>query len=220
MKVRFLFSLLFLSVIATAQEVSIPTQFISKVKEAPERYLGKDTFEWQYTITSNTLRKEKDGRFVEYKNVSLGDIFKVDIQNPLQVVVFYRRFNTVVLLDNQLNETARIDFSQLPPSVPQMIIADAAGLASQNRLWIFDLNQMRLGLYDIARAAFKTITPPFTDTIRYYQSGYNYFYWIDTKGQCFVVNPFGNVNLLGSVPDFEQAQIISQNAILLKKDNS
>jgi hypothetical protein len=31
----------------------------------------------------------------------------------LKVIVFYERFNTAVTLDNQLNETLKIDFSQI-----------------------------------------------------------------------------------------------------------
>ena len=215
MKLRLLLVALLLSVPLAAQEVSIPVRFVSNIKEAPERYEGKDTFEWQYTIANNTLRKEKDGRYVEYKNLSLGDIYKVDLQNPLQVVVFYRKFNTVVLLDNQLNETARINFS----NIPEPIVAEAAGLASQNRLWVYDVNTQRVGLYILAHSEFKALTPPFTDTIKHYQSDYNYFYWIDVSGRCYAANLFGNVSFLGTVPQFEKAQIISPKQILLQNQN-
>jgi len=216
MRVRLLFMFLLFPLIFSAQEITIPVRFITNIKTVPDRYEGKDTFDWLYTITNNTLRKEKDGRFAEYKNVALGDIYKVDIQNPLQVVVFYRRFNTAVLLDNQLNETARINFSNITTPV----IAEAVNLASQNRLWVYDINTQKLGLYTLAQNEFKAITPPFTDTIRHYQSDYNYFYWIDSKGQCYASNLFGKVSYLGNVPEFEKAQILSQQLVLLKTGNT
>jgi len=207
--------LLYIPAMVWAQDVSIPVRQISKIADTPDRFEGRDTFEWQYTITNNTLRKEKAGSYVEYQNVSLGDIEKVDIQNPLQVVVFYKKFNTVVFLDNQLNETSRINFSNLP----KPIVADAAGLASQNRLWIFDVQTQRLGLYVSSQGDFKAITPPFTDPIKHYQSDYNYFYWTDATGRCFAANIYGNVNFLGNVPDFDKAQIVSPKQLLLQKGN-
>jgi hypothetical protein len=45
-----------------------------------------------------------------YQNFSLGKITKVDLQNPLKIVLFYENFNTVVTLDNQLNEIQKSQF--------------------------------------------------------------------------------------------------------------
>lgn len=205
-----------LCIAAQAQEIGIPVKFMESSKTAPQRYVGTDAFGWEYTITNNEFRKSKDGKSVKYLNLSLGDIYKADLQNPLQIVLFYRKFNSVVLLDNQLNQTATINFSALPNE----LIAEAAGLASQNRLWLYDINTQQIGLYDPVRNNFRTLTPPFNDGIKYYQSDYNYFYWIDNVGKCFVVNLFGSVTALGTVPDFDQAQLLSPTRILYRKDNS
>lgn len=189
---------------------------MSNAKTGPQRYLGSDTFGWEYTIIDNEFRKAKDGKTLKYRNLSFGEIYKADIQNPLQIVLFYRKFNTVVLLDNQLNETTRINFS----NISQPLIAEAAGLASQNRLWIYDISTQQLGLYDLGQSSFKTITPPFTDNIKYYQNDYNYFYWIDATNKCFMVNLFGSVVPLGVIPDYDQVQLLSPNEILIKKENT
>lgn len=212
-------SLLFLILItsAQAQELGIPVKFLSNAKAATQRYLGTDAFGWQYTITNNELKKQKDGQTLKYKNVALGEIYKVDLQNPLQLILFYRRFNTVVLLDNQLNETSRINFSDIQQ---QPLIAEAVGLASQNRLWVYDINTQQIGLYNLAQGNFRTLTPPFNDGIKYYQNDYNYFYWIDNVGKCFAVNLFGNVSTLGNVPTFDNVQILSSTEILFSRDNS
>jgi hypothetical protein len=198
-----------------AQELAIPVKFLSNSKAAQQQFLGVDTYGWEYTIADNELRKQKDGRTLKYRNVSLGEIFKADLQNPLQIVLFYRKFNSVILLDNQLNETSRINFSDLP----QPLIAEAVGLASQNRLWVYDISTQQLGLYDLAQGSFKTITPPFADTIKYYYNDYNYFYWIDTANKCYMVNLFGKVGTLGSAPDYDKIQIVSPNELILQKDN-
>ena len=215
MKKLIIFILLLSFSVVPAQELEIPVKLLSNAKIGQEWYIGTDNFGWKYTILNNELSKEKDGKTLKYKAVSLSEIYKVDIQNPLQLVLFYRKFNTVVLLDNQLNETKRINFSNLN----EPLVIEAAGLASQNRLWLYDINTQQLGLFDLGQYSFKTITPPFTDNIKYYQNDYNYFYWIDTANKCFVVNLFGNVSSLGIAPVYDQAQIVSQNELIIKKDN-
>lgn len=215
MKKLLLFLILLSFSVVSAQEIAIPVKLLSNAKTGPQRYVGTDAFGWKYTIKNSEFRKEKDGQILKYRAVSLGEVYTVDIQNPLQLVLFYRKFNTVVLLDNQLNETSRINFSNLT----QPLVVEAAGLASQNRLWIYDINSQQLGLYDLAQGNFKTITPPFTDNIKYYQNDYNYFYWIDTSSKCFMVNLFGNVGNLGQAPAYDQIQIVSSSELIIKKDN-
>ncbi len=214
MKKLFSFIILFIITAAVAQDASIPVKLLSNVEAGPERYLGADSYGWQYTVLDSELRKEKDGQILKYKALSLGDIYRADLQNPLQVVLFYRKFNTVVLLDNQMNETSRINFS----NIPQPLIAEAVGLASQNRLWVYDVTTQQIGLYDLAQGSFRTLTPPFNDGIRYYQNDYNYFYWVDTGNNWYAVNLFGKVTLLGKLPDFEQLQILSAESVLYNKD--
>lgn len=216
MKNGVLLLLIICCAIANAQEIGIPVKFLSNTKTVPQRYVGTDAFGWEYTIADNEFRKEKDGKALKYKNVALGEIYSADLQSPLQIVLFYKKFNTVVLLDNQLNQTAIINFSALPTE----LIAEAAGLASQNRLWLYDITKQQIGLYDPLRNSFRTLTPPFTDGITYYQSDYNYFYWIDTTGKCFELNLFGKVSFLGTVPNFNQVQLLSPTLLLYTKDNS
>jgi hypothetical protein len=215
MKRLLLITILFCCTIVPAQELEIPVKFLSNSKTVTQRFLGVDAFGWEYSIADNEFRKQKDGKILKYRNVSLGEIYKADLQNPLQIVLFYRKFNSIILLDNQLNETTRINFSDLP----QPLIAEAAGLASQNRLWVYDISTQQLGLYDLAQGSFKTITPPFTDNIQYYYNDYNYFYWIDTTHKCFMVNLFGKVGVLGTAPDYDKVQIISANDLIIQKGN-
>ena len=205
--------MLFIITATMAQDAVIPVKLFNSSKAGPEQYLGADSYGWQYTVLDNELRKEKDGQVLKFKALSLGNIYRADLQNPLQIVLFYRKFNTVVLLDNQMNETSRINFSD----IPQPIIAEAVGLASQNRLWVYDVAMQQVGLYDLAKGNFRTLAPPFNDGIKYYQNDYNYFYWIDANNNWYAVNLFGKVNSLGKVPDFDQLQIVSSNTLLYSR---
>ncbi|WP_159798990.1 hypothetical protein [Flavobacterium sp. MK4S-17] len=222
MKTALLYLFTFFAFTCQAQELTIPVKVLSNVKAGPERYIGTDAFGWKYTTLNNEFRKSKDGIMLQYKAVALGTLHSADIYNPLQIVLFYKKFNTVVLLDNQLNETARINFTDQPRTDnPQPILAEAAGLASQNRLWLYDMATQQIGLYSPAQKTFKTLTPPFNESLKYFQSDYNYFYWIDSRNDCYAVNLFGKVNYLGTVPEFEQLQIIpGGERILFKKGNA
>lgn len=179
------------------------------------QFVGQDNYGSLYSIYENEFRKISSQSVVFYKNVSLGKIHQVDLQNPLQLVLFYKQFTTAVLLDNQLNETTKINFSELP----QPLNPEAVSLASQNRLWLYDMLSQKLGLFDVLKNTFQPLTPSFKENLVFYQSDYNYFYWVDTKLNLYASNLFGNVSSLGKIPEFEQLQVISSKEILIKLPN-
>jgi len=205
-----------------AQELTVPAKFLSKFDAGPQQFLGTDAFGARYSIADNEYRKLTENSLQKYKNLQLGAITRVDLQNPLQVVLFYKRFNTVVLLDNQANETRRINFNDLgkPNETMTPIVADAVGLASQNRLWVYDINTLQLGLFDFVQNTFRAITPPFRDTIKHYQSDYNYFWWIDVTGKCFRANLFGKIDFLGNIPENDAVTIVSNRYAMLRKGDT
>lgn len=201
--------------LAFSQQQPLIPFFSNAEKWEKGQYIGKDNFGNFYSINENEFKKTSPTQVFFYKNVSLGKIHQVDLQNPLQLVLFYKQFTTAVLLDNQLNETASINFSELP----QPLNPEAVSLASQNRLWVYDMLSQKLGLFDIQKNTFQTITPSYKENLKFYQSDYNYFYWIDTKQNLYVSNLFGKVNFLGQVPDYLQLQVVSPKQVLLKNDN-
>lgn len=219
---KLVFILLFFVSATFAQEFTVPAKFLTKYDAGPQQFLGTDAFGARYSIADNEYRKQTANSLQKYKNLQLGAITRTDLQNPLQVVLFYKRFNTVVLLDNQANETRRINFNDLgkPNETASPIVADAVGLASQNRLWLYDINTLQLGLFDFIQNTFRTITPPFRDTIKYYQSDYNYFYWIDVAGKCFRANLFGKIDYLGDIPYNDAVSIVSNRYAVLRNGNT
>jgi hypothetical protein len=201
---------------ALCQEALLPVRIMATPKAGAERFAATDAFGYEYVIADNEFRKQKDGVVLKYKNLSLGEIYRADLQNPLQIVLFYKKFNTVVLLDNQLNATNVINFN----NIPEPLLAEAVGLASQNRLWVYDLNTQQMGLFDTSKNTFRTLTPPNNGGIKWYQNDYNYFYWADNNNNLFVLNLFGKINTLGTLPPFDAAQLIAPDALLLQKDNT
>jgi len=199
----------------SAQNQKIKATLISQFNTDIDDFLGFDSFGYYYHIKNNVFRKTKGNEIFEYKNVSLGNITKVDILNPLKIVLFYEDFNTVVLLDNQLNKMTEINFSQ--NSTP--IVVPAIGMSTQNQLWIFNTLNQQIGLFDYLKNEYKTVSTPLTEGIKYYQTDFNTFYWIDKKDNLFSCDIFGKTTALGKVPEFDQIEIINPNSYILRKAN-
>lgn len=197
-----------------AQELRIEAKQNSIEKTAMDVFVGYDGMGNLYFIKNNIFYKKNSQELWQYKNVSLGKITKIDFQNQLKIMLFYENFNTIILLDNQLNETQKINFSE--NEIP--IMATATGIASQNRLWIYNSLTQEIGLFDYLKNTFRSITPPFSGTIKQYQSDFNTFRWIDDTLNWYAVDVFGKITTLGKAPHFDQIQVISNQELVFSKD--
>ena len=197
------------------QSQKVNASIISKFKMDADEFIGYDSFGYSYQIKNNVFSKTKGSEIFEYKNVSLGNITKVDIQNPLKIVLFYEDFNSVVLLDNQLNKMTEINFSQ--NAIP--IVVSAIGMSTQNQLWIFNTLNQQIGLFDYLKNEYKTVSIPLIEGIKYYQTDFNTFYWIDRKNNWFSCDIFGKISSLGNVSDFDKIEIISSQKFIFSKAN-
>jgi hypothetical protein len=180
-----------------------------------DEYVGEDAFGYKYFIKNAVLFKIKKAENFQYKNISLGKISRVDIQNSLKIVLFYENFNTAIILDNQLNEIQKISFSENN----QNIIASAVGISSNNSLWVFNSVSQQIGLYDYSKKEYKNIAVPTAGVIKYYQTNFNNFYWIDERNYCYSCDIFGKIIALGKVPDFDSVQLTSNLSIIFKKND-
>lgn len=197
-----------------AQELKILGTPVSVQKVDADVFLGFDGMENLYYIKNNVLFKKNKEELWQYKNFSLGRITKVDFQNSLKIMLFYENFNTIVLLDNQLSEIQKINFSE--NDVP--IIATATGIASGNRLWIYNSLTQQIGLFDYLKNTSKSITPPFKGSIKYYESGFTTFQWIDDNLNWYSCDVFGKITTIGKVSDFDQIQFITSHKTIFLKD--
>ena len=212
MKIRMLLFWSFFTVTVAAQQptvVKINTEIL-----LADAFVGYDNFGFEYFIKDNVFCKKKGNVVLEYKNLSLGKISRADIRNPLLIVLFYENFNTAVLVDNQLNETQKINFSE--HNIP--IVASAVGMASANRLWIFNSLSQKIGLFDYLKKEYREITVPFTGKISHYESDFNYFHWIDDRDYRFVTDVYGKVSDYGRTAEYDQFRLIDDNWILYAED--
>jgi hypothetical protein len=212
-KILFLF-LLFQAQIIFSQEHSINAVQISVDKTVMDLFLGYDGMGNIYYAINNVLFKKNNQELWQYKNISLGKITRIDFQNQLKIILFYENFNSIIILDNQLNEIQKINFSE--NETP--IVATAASVASLNSIWIYNSLTQQIGLFDYLKGTFKAITPALNGGLKYYQSDFNNFYWIDESLNWYTVNIFGKVQSNGLVPEFDQIQFISNQEFIFSKN--
>lgn len=110
-----------------------------KERTIPGQYtaLAVDNLEQIYLLTTtNQLKKlnEKGDSLAVYNNIrKFGAASLLDISNPLRVLLFYKNFGTLVVLDRMLNPINTIDLRQ-----HQIFNAEAVGLSYDGKIWVFD----------------------------------------------------------------------------------
>ncbi len=212
---RFLSLILIVAFSSTiAQQKSVKAEKLSVQKIEADSIIGEDSLGNLYYLKKNVLCKKNKVESWQYENISLGKINHVDIQNPLKTILVYENFNTIILLDNQLNETQKINFSE--NNIP--INVSAAGIATQNRLWIYDTLKQQIILFDYLKNTFDPITPSFQGNFKYYESDYNTFQWIDDKLDWYSSDTFGKIIKNGIVPDFDQIKPINTQVLIVSKE--
>ena len=216
MKTTFLLFFIMPFCLCFSQEKKILLSEFSVEKIDATQIIGVDKFGFLYYTKDNVFIKKKESQIFEYKNLSFGKIEKADIQNPLKIILFYKNFNTIVTLDNQLNEIQKVNFSDKT----QQIVVEATGMASQNRFWIFNNLTQKIGLYDYLNNDFVEITQAFQGNLKYYQTTFNDFQWIDEQLNWFDCSVFGKITNLGKVPEFDKIELIDQNYLIFLKENN
>ena len=213
-KILFILIINFLCFSLQSQEV-ISAVKVSDTKLTCDIFLGFDNQKSIYSLKNNILSKNSDSTIYQYNNLGLGKITRVDFQNPLQIVVFYKNFNTVVLLDNQLNEIKKIDFNL--KSTP--VTLEAVALSSQNQIWIYDSISSKIGLYNVNTYAFKWISTMLENPISYYESDYTHFYWTDVNLNLYRISIYGTIEKLGIQSKFDSIQLTKNGNSIYQLEN-
>ena len=207
---------LFIFAIFTCHGQIIKATLLSNESISSSRFFAIDVLSNRYYEDNGVLYKKNGDQIWQYKNLSLGKIVKIDVQNPLKIGVFFEGFNSIVLLDNQLNEIQKITFSD---SNKNSIIANAIGIAAQNKLWFYDSISQKIGLFNCSNEDFKFISTPFPGNFKHYESDFNDFQWIDSDLNWYTCNLFGTIKLIKEVPDFDKIQIINSHLLLYSRED-
>ena len=144
MKNTIFFCLVFCCTIGFCQNNKLKTTALDTKELENKTYIGFDGLGNNYYIKENVFSKQNESQVWEYKNVALGKITSVDYVNPLKIVVFYEDFNTIITLDNQLNEIQKLNIFD----IDNTIFASKVGLASQDQFWIYNSLTQQIMLFD------------------------------------------------------------------------
>jgi len=216
--IKMVFSLLVLLLFSNglAQNKPLETQLLLTETLNDKVFIGFDGLGQQYFVKNNIFIKQTETENWEYKNVALGKISSVDFINPLKILLFYEDFNTVILLDNQLNEIQKLNLFD----IDNTIFASKIGMASQNQFWIYNALTQQIMLFDYLKNTSKNIGNPIQENIKFTQSDFNYFYWVDEINNWYSIDIFGKITLLANIPPFENMQIVDNQTLLFVKDNT
>jgi hypothetical protein len=185
-----------------------------KVLFVADRFIGLDNYKNSYFIKDRVINKQgPDGSF-RFNDLQLGRITSVDIINPLKIVAFFQDTNTVVLLDNKLNEIERINFNNLP----QFLNVSTATNAGSNSLWLFNVDTQQLELYNYGSKVQTVVSQPFAGRLISQASNFNYCFTL-TEKKLRAFNRYGSI--LNEMPSEGYEKIIQQNENLIAlKENT
>jgi len=121
------------------REVTLPAGHVYRV----------DAFENFYVAQGANLQKlNKEGLVqAQYSQPLLGPIADVDLLNALEPLLFFEEVNTLVLLDNRLNESRQVHLNNLGFIDPTLV-----GYTDQEHVWIYDQQQDKVLRWSTATA--------------------------------------------------------------------
>ncbi|RLJ67283.1 hypothetical protein CLV86_0777 [Lacinutrix venerupis] len=210
-QLQYLFLLFTFSIFA---QDSIQVQQQSKIKFKADSIIDVDNFGTIFYTLNNSLIKKQEEKLLKYSNVQLGSMTSSSTFNPLKINIFYKTFNTVIILDNRLAEIFKVDFNQVNPYKNVSHISTG----SDNTLWIFNQDLMQLELYDYKTNTIRAKTLPIENNVLDITSNYNSC-WLLTKNYIYKYNYFGS--LVSKMPNTGYTSIKESNEnIFFKKDKN
>ena len=207
---RIVIFFLFLSQAFLAQELS----FISKTELQADHFIGLDSYKHLYFTKNNVLHKQGELGSFFFQDFQLGPIASVDIINPLNIVVFYAEMNTVVFLDNRLNEKERINFNELP----SFLNVTTATNAGNNKLWIFNTDTQQLELYHYRNQQRTLVSQPFPGKLIAQASNFNSCFLL-TESKLRHINLYGSLLFENTIEGFSKIALNNETLLGIKENN-
>lgn len=199
--------LLFLTSFLTSN-AQLKAKLASKTTCNADVFVGVDQFKNNYFVRKNLFFKNDEQK--NFSNYLLGTPTSVDISNPYKIVLFYKNFNTVIILDNNLNQIDKIAF-------PYNIAF--ARKAPADKLWILnrDLNQLEIYNYKSKTIESKSPTLNYTSYLDM-KSDNNSLYLATEKGIA-MYDYLGNFLQNKSSTNVDLLEVHNQKILFQKKNN-
>ncbi|WP_166963011.1 hypothetical protein [Yeosuana marina] len=212
MKTYFL-SFLFISFSIVAQN-PIEATFVSETIFKAETLVAVDNFKSIYYTNNDVFYKKNDTKTISYNNLQLGTITTANAFNSLKINLFYKDFNTAIILDNRLAVIFKIDFNNIQPYKNVSYISTG----NDNTLWLFNQDTQQLEVYDYKNNITQAKSLPVKSNVLDMKSNYNYC-WLLTDRYLLTYNYFGTMISKIENQGFTSLDESDEN-IILRKENT
>ncbi len=175
-----------------------------------------------YTVKEDELIKYlPSGKFfARYSNLRLGNITTVDVTNPLKLVVYYRDFQQILFLDNQLSVNSEVvSLEKLGYEQTDLVCASA-----NNSFWIYNKQNNELNRFNenskkitstgnLKQVLQADINPNFM------MEHNGYLYLNSPEAGIYVFDIFGAFSRVISIKQLKQFQV-NENILYYQRDST
>lgn len=173
-----------------------------------------DNFDNLYLLnSSDQLKKinEKGDSVAVFNNIrKYGKVAQIDVSNPLRVLLYYKDFSTVVVLDRLLNIRSTIDLRK-----QDIFQVQAVCLSYDNGIWLYDEFEHKLKKLDedgkllFASTDFRQLfDDAFSFTTIDDQDGYLYLY--DKNKGVYVFDYYGTLKNIFSLTGYSNFKAVGK----------
>ena len=173
-----------------------------------------DNFDNIYLLNSYDQLKKIDASgdsIAVFNNVrKYGKVAQIDVSNPLRVLLYYKDFSTVVILDRLLNIRGTIDFRK-----QDIFQVQAVCLSYDNKIWVYDEFDHKLKKIDedgkllFATTDFRQLfDEAFSFTTICDQDGFLYLY--DRNKGVYVFDYYGTLKNIFSLTGYDNFKAVGK----------
>ncbi|MAU30475.1 MAG: hypothetical protein CMC36_02525 [Flavobacteriaceae bacterium] len=180
MRTQLLFLFVFLNYFSAHNQITLDK--IDRISyDNSNQLIWVDNLGESYFLEGDKLRKNKN--FI-FSDSSLGLLNKVDFYNNFKLKVWYPAFNTLVILDNYLNEITRVQFNKASSIFEISNISSA----NENDVWVYDESDMSIKKFDFFNQVFiDNVQTQIDGNLIDMKSNYNYL-WALTEKHLYKIN--------------------------------
>jgi len=205
--------LLFIGYINAIAQTDTSFQLVKKIKGDIVAFAADNLDNLYLLNSSDQLKKinEKGDSVAIFNNIrKYGKVAQIDVSNPLRVLLYYKDFSTVVVLDRLLNVRSTIDFRK-----QEIFQVQAVCLAYDNGIWLYDEFEHKLKKLDedgkllFASTDFRQLfDKAFSFTTINDQDGYLYLY--DKNKGVYVFDYYGSIKNIFSLTGYNNFKAVGK----------
>lgn len=191
------------------------------VIKAKTNFFTTDNLGNIYTVNDDELVKYLPGGkfFARYSNLKLGNITYVDATNPLKIILYYKDFQQIVFIDNQLSVNSdQVSLESLGYEQTDLVCA-----SNNNSFWIyskqnnellrFNENSQKIASTGNLKQVLQTnITPNLMKELN------GFLYLNSPENGIFVFDMFGAFSKIIAVKNLQQFQV-NDNILYYHRDS-